>query len=75
MNLKEITRGDLEMQPENQVFSGEKFWKLLSNYIKAATPSFQFSYIDLRLKTFTAEEKFPVQFWNTAKADTKEKLL
>lgn len=75
IHLKEIIKGDQEMTPENQILSGEEFWKLLANYIKASTSSFQFSYIDLKLKTFTAEEKFPVQFWNTAKADTKENLL
>ena len=75
LQVQDFTRYDTEMSPENLVLKGEEFWNLLDNYIKFTRPTFSFTNIDFKLKTFTAEEKFPVQFWNTANAETKDKLL
>jgi len=76
LRLKEICRDDdEEMMPDLRALNGDKFWDLLTCFIKTSRPSFNFANIDFKLKTFTCEEKFPVNFWNTAQAETKNKLL
>mmetsp|Transcript_23692 Transcript_23692/g.27244 ORF Transcript_23692/g.27244 Transcript_23692/m.27244 type:complete len:366 (-) Transcript_23692:268-1365(-) len=66
---------DVAMTSDPLVLKSESFWDCLTMFIKTSRPNFTFVNIDFKYKTFTGEEKFPVQFWNTAKADTKDKLL
>jgi hypothetical protein len=63
------------MNPDPLKMDPNDFWGFLVKFIKSSRPNFSFDNIDFKYHTFTAEEKFPVQFWNTAKADTKDKLL
>lgn len=67
--------GDEVMVPEVLTVKSSLFWESLTIFIKNSRPLFSFNNIDFKYKTFTGEEKFPVQFWNTAKVDTKDKLL
>ena len=67
--------GDTVMTPEVLSIKSNHFWESLTLFIKNSRPLFSFNNIDFKYKTFTGEEKFPVQFWNTAKVDTKDKLL
>ena len=70
-----IPTEDQEMVPDTLILESNIFWECLVAYIKFFKPKFSFENIDFRYKTFSGEEKFPIQFWNTAKTDTKEKLL
>lgn len=72
---KASVSSEVSMSPEPLTIKGEHFWDYITRFIRATRPNFTFANIDFKYKTFTAEEKFPVQFWNTAKADTKDKLL
>lgn len=71
----EIKSEDVEMVPEPLVLKSDTFWESVVSFIKSMKPKFTFTNIDFKFKTFTGEEKFPIQFWNTAKPDTKDKLL
>ena len=72
---KASASSEVSMVPETLQVKSETFWDYLVTFIKTFRPNFSFTNIDFKYKTFTSEEKFPVQFWNTAKADTKDKLL
>jgi hypothetical protein len=66
---------DVEMSKDPVVIKSNEFWTQIVNFIKYWKQNFSFVNIDFKYKTFTGEEKFPIQFWNTAKPDTKDKLL
>jgi hypothetical protein len=63
------------MQQEELQLQSEIFWHFLIKFVKTSRPKFSFTNIDFKYKTFTGEEKFPIQFWNSAMPDTKDKLL
>jgi hypothetical protein len=67
--------GDVTMTPNLLQIKQEEFWESLIKFFISSRPKFTMKNIDFRFKTFTVEEKFPVQFWNTAQLDTKDKLL
>ena len=72
---KGILSGDQDMVPDTLMLKSNIFWECLVTNVKFFKPKFSFENIDFRYKTFSGEEKFPIQFWNTAKTDTKDKLL
>lgn len=51
------------------------FWQKLIDAIKKDRPKFELTNIDFRVKGFTGEERFPVQFWNSVVVKTQDKLL
>ncbi len=57
------------------VYNDTEFWDKLIRAIKLEKPKFILTNIDFRLKGFTGQEKFPIQFWNSAVIETHEKLL
>jgi len=75
-NLDKVSvSSEVSMIPDILKMRQNVFWDYLISFVKAPRPTLTLTNIDFRFKTFNVEEKFPVQFWNTAKPDTKEKLL
>lgn len=72
---KQSASSEVSMVPDTLTFKFNTFWEYLVRFIRASRPTFSFANIDFKYQTFTAEQRFPVQFWNSAKVDTKDILL